>query len=142
MTSVPASAERHIHAVVVQLDTALQQLPTPIHAYNGTRPDADTTCVVVHGSPGEVSGNLGDRFADITVPFQVTAVGIGPEQAQTYADAARAALLTDTPPAVAGRAVWPLWQLPGGAQPVVRDDTVNPSLWIATCLFAIKSNPA
>lgn len=142
MTSVPASAEPHIRAVVTTLDAALQQLPTPIHAYNGTRPDADTTCVVVHGSPGEASGPLGDRFADIQVDFQVTAVGTGPEQAQAYADAARAALLTDAPPAVAGRYVWRLWQLPGGAQPVVRDDTVNPPLWIATCQYAIKSNPA
>jgi hypothetical protein len=140
MTSTPAPAEPHIRAVVGQLDTELQLLPTPIHAYNGTRPDADTTCVVVHGSPGEVSGPLGDRFADIQIDFQVTAVGTGPEQAQTYADAARAALLTDTPPAVAGRAVWRLWQL--AAQPVVRDDTVQPPLWIATAQYAIKSNPA
>lgn len=140
MTSIPAAALPHIQAVVATLDTALQLLTTPIHAYLGTRPDADTTCVVVHGIPGQVSGSLGDRYADIQLDFQVTAVGTGPEQAQDYADAARRALLAVPPPAVAGRAVWPLWQT--AAQPAVRDDTVNPPLWIATAQYVIKSNPA
>jgi len=140
VTSIPADSEPHIRAVVDALSTALQLLPTPIHAYLGTRPDDDTTCVVVHGTPGQVSGSLGDRYADIQLDFQATAVGTGPEQAQAYADATRRALLAVPPPAVTGRAVWPLWQT--AAQPVARDDTVNPALWIATAQYVIKSNPA
>lgn len=139
MTSVPASAQPHISAVQAVLEAALQQLPMPIHAYIGQRPDADTNCVVVHGAPGMPSGSLGDRFADLTITVQVTAVGTGPEQATAYADAARAALLT-SPLAVTGRVVWPAWQL--ADQPVTRDDTVQPPLWIATAQYSIKSNPA
>lgn len=121
------------------LTTAMAALPTPINVYNGTRPDTDTTCVIVHGSPGTPSGPLGDRYADITVPIQLTAVGNGPEQATAYADAARAALLM-ADLTVPGRAVWHPWQT--GEQPVNRDDTVKPPLWIATAQYAIKSNPA
>jgi len=139
MTSTPASAEPHIRAVQAVLEAALQALPTPIHAYIGTRPDADSTCVVIHGGLGDPSGSLGDRFADLTVPVQLTAVGTGPEQAAAYADAARAALLTASL-TVAGRAVWPAWQT--ASQPVLRDDTVQPPLWIATAQYSIKSNPA
>lgn len=138
--TAPAASEPHIAAIVTAADTALQTLPTPRHAYNGTRPDADTICAVIYGSPGMASGPLGDRFADIQIDFQVTAVGTGPEQAQYIADACKAALLATPPPAVAGRAVWPLWQT--AAQPVQRDDTVQPALWIATAQYAIKSNPA
>lgn len=138
MTTIP-EAEPHIRAVQAVLEAALQALPTPIHAYIGTRPDADTTCVVIHGSPGDLSGSLGDRFSDLVIPLQLTAVGEGPEQASAYADAARSALLTASL-AVAGREVWPPW--PTGSQPVQRDDTVQPSLYTATAQYAIKSTPA
>lgn len=138
MTTIP-QAEPHIRAVQAVLEAAFEQLPTPIHAYIGSRPDADTTCVVIHGSPGDLSGSLGDRFADVSIPIQLTAVGEGPEQATAYADAARSALLTASL-AVTGRAVWPAWQT--ASQPTQRDDTVQPPLWIATAQYEIKSTPA
>ncbi|MGH3627269.1 MAG: hypothetical protein ACRDRL_07500, partial [Sciscionella sp.] len=131
--TAPAASQPHIAAVVAALDTALQALPTARRAYNAKRPDADTVCAVVYGSPGQVSGPLGDRFADLELDFQVTAVGDGPDQAQYIADAVRATLLAVPPPAVAGRAVWPLWQT--AAQPVQRDDTVQPALYIATAQY-------
>jgi hypothetical protein len=138
--TAPAPSEPHVTAVVLAADTALQALPTARHAYNGTRPDTDTVCAVIYGSPGQSSGSLGDRFADLQIDFQVTAVGKGPEQALYIADACKAALLATPPPAVAGRSVWPLWQT--AAQPVQRDDTVQPALWIATAQYVIKSTPA
>lgn len=138
--TAPAASEPHIAAVVLALDAALQALPTQRHAYNGTRPDADTSCAVVFGTPGQSSGPLGDRFADLQCDFQVTAVGAVPEEAMYIADVARIALLSTPPPAVTGRAVWPLWQT--AAQPVQRDDTVQPALYIATSQYVIKSNPA
>jgi hypothetical protein len=95
--------------------------------------------VVVHGGPGDLSGSLGDRFADISIPIQLTAVGEGPEQASAYADAARAALLSSAL-VVVGRSVWPPWQT--ASQPTLRDDTVQPPLWISTAQYLIKSNPA
>lgn len=142
MTSTPAKAEPHVRAVVELLDAGLQALPVPapIHAYNGERKGGDRRCVVVYGDPGQPSGSLGDRYSDIQITLQVTAVGEGPEQAAAYADDARALLLTDTPPAVAGRHVLPLWQI--AQQPVRRDDKVMPPLWIATAQYAIKSTPA
>lgn len=139
MTSLPAPTEPHVRAVAEVLNAALATLPVPIKAYLGTRPDDDQTCVVVHSAPGTPSGPLGDRFADLTITVQLTAVGTGPEQALAYADAAAAALL-GTIPMVPGRWVWPPWFL--GSQPVVRDDTVNPPLYVATAQYAIKSNPA
>ena len=147
MTSVPPDAEPHVRAVRDALAAYLATLPTPtgstfgpgIAAYIGTRPDADTHCVVVHGSPGDLSGTLGDRYADIVVPVQLTAVGEGPEQAAAYADSARKALLTAAL-TVSGRRVWPARQV--ASQPVLRDDTVQPPLWIATAQYEITSNPA
>lgn len=140
MTSTPAAAEPHVRAVVALLNTALAALPTPIKAYNGERAPGDSTCVVVHGAPGTPSGSLGDRYSDLQIDnLQITAVATGPEQAQAYTDAARAALLT-AQITVTGRQVWPAWQ--SGEQPVTRDDTVNPPLWIATAQYSIKSTPA
>lgn len=139
MTSIPADAEPHVRAVVELLNAALALLPTPIRAYHGRRPDADQTCVVVHGSTGTPSGSLGDRFADLDIPIQLTAIATGPEQALAYACAARAALLT-TPISVPGRALYPAWQT--GEQDPLRDESVNPPLWIATAQYALKSNPA
>ena len=138
--TAPALSQPHIAAVLLAVDAALQALPTPRHAYNAKRPDEDTACAVIYGPPGDVSGPLGDRFADLQLDFQVTAVGTGPDQALYIADAARAALLATPPPAVAGRAVWPLWQT--AAQLVQRDDTVQPALYIATAQYVMKSNPA
>jgi len=140
MTSMPASAEPHIRAVQAVLEAALQALPTPIHAKIGKRDDDETRVVVIHGSPGDIApGSLGDLFSDLTIPIQLTAVGTGPEQATAYADAARVALLT-TPLAVAGRRIWQPWQV--ASQPVQRDDTVQPELWICTAQYEFKSTPA
>lgn len=138
MTTIP-EAEPHIRAVQAVLEAALQLLPTPIHAKIGQRDDAETKVVVIHGSPGDLSGSLGDRFSDIVIPIQLTAVGEGPEQVSAYADAARSALLGASL-TVTGRKIWPAW--PGASQPVLRDDTVQPPLWIATAQYAIKSTPA
>lgn len=139
MTSVPASAEPHIRAVQAALNAAFEALPTVIKAHIGKRPDNDTNCVVIYGSLGELSGTLADRYADITIPIQLTAVGVGPEQATAYADAARVALLTASL-AVDGRRVRPAKQV--ADQPVRRDDTVQPELYVATAQYEITSNPA
>jgi hypothetical protein len=138
--TAPASAEPHIRAVQAVLEVALQALPTPIHAKIGKREDSETNVVVIHGSPGDITaGSLGDLYSDLTIPIQLTAVGTGPEQASAYADAARAALLTASL-TVAGRT----FQRPRqtGSQPVQRDDTVQPELWISTAQYEIKSTPA
>lgn len=137
--TAPAASEPHVRAIVGMLDAALSALTPPRHAYNAQRGEGDSACAVVHAPPGQVSGSLGDRFADIQIDFQVTAVGNGPEQALAIADVVRATLL-GTRPTIAGRAVWPLWQT--GSQPDQRDDTVQPPLFIATAQYAIKSNPA
>lgn len=135
MTSVPAKAQPHIAAVVAMLEAALS-----INVYVGRREDNDTTCVVVRGSPNHPFGSLGDRYADASVLFQVTAVGLGEEQATAFADDVQAVLLTDTPPSVTGRVAWPIQFV--ASQPVTRDDSVMPPLWFATAQYAIKSNPA
>lgn len=138
--TAPASAEPHVRAVQAVLEAALQLLPTPIHAKIGSRDDDETNVVVIHGSVGDIApGSLGDIYSDLTIPIQLTAVGEGEEQATAYADAARAALLTASL-TVAGREVWRPRQ--AASQPVQRDDTVQPPLWIATAQYEIKSTPA
>lgn len=136
MTSVPAPAQPHIAAVVAILEAALS-----VNVYVGRRgDDNDTTCVIVRGTPNAPFGSLGDRYADANVLFQVTAVGIGEEQATAFADDVQAALLTDARPSVPGRVAWPVQFV--ASQPVTRDDSVMPPLYIATAQYAIKSNPA
>jgi hypothetical protein len=135
VTSVPAPAQPHIAAVVAMLEAALL-----INVYNGRRGDGDTTCVVVRGTPNVPFGSLGDRYADANVLFQVTAVGVGEEQATAYADEVQAVLLTDARPSVPGRVAWPVQFV--ASQPVIRDDSVMPPLYIATAQYSIKSNPA
>lgn len=135
MTSVPAPAQPHIAAVVAMLDAALS-----INVYVGRREDNDTTCVIVRGSPNAPFGSLGDRYSDASVLFQVTAVGVGEEQATAFADEVQAALLTDARPSVPGRVAWPIQFV--ASQFPTRDDSVMPPLYMATAQYAIKSNPA
>jgi hypothetical protein len=70
--------------------------------------------------------------------YQVTSVGVGPEQAMWAADATSASLAVGVP-SVSGRRVWKTVQ--EGSQPVRRDDT-STGLWYATNQYLTRSDPA
>lgn len=97
-------------------------------AYTVLWPDA--------GTPG---GSLGDRHADLLLEFQVTAVGQTAVQALWMQSTARAVLLGQTP-VIAGRLVWPLWEV--SSQYAQRDDDETPPVFYATAVYQMRSGPA
>jgi hypothetical protein len=70
--------------------------------------------------------------------YQITAIGVGPEQAMWVHDALAVTLLTEVP-VVAGRRCWPAMQ--EAAQQVRRDST-STDFWIATSQWVTRSDPA
>jgi hypothetical protein len=93
---------------------------------------------VLWPDPGIPEGSLGDRHSDLTVGFQVTAVGQTGVQALWMQSTARNVLLGQTP-TVAGRLVWPLWV--EDAQFVLRDDDETPALYYATAQYKLRTGP-
>jgi hypothetical protein len=71
--------------------------------------------------------------------YQITSVGVGPEQASWVADRVAAALLDGTPPTVSGRRVWKTVEV--GVQPVRRDDA-STGLFYATAQYLTRSDAA
>lgn len=105
-------------------------------------PPEDAPFAVAHPEPGDVwSARLHGRQASVELDFLVHAVGTGPEQALWVGDRVRKALLGGDPPIVAGRYVYPIGMVPGSRQPVERDDTVQPPLYVAVCGYRLKSEP-
>ncbi len=84
------------------------------------------------------TGPLRDGQADVTLVFQLTSVGITEDQAGTYRDAIRAALLTATL-TVAGRHINRIELGVGGA--VDRDPDESPPLFYAVDEFHVLSTP-
>ena len=132
-TSIP-EAEPHAGALKQLLvDAGLQ-------AGVGGAPDGVAApYVVLYPDPGVTSGTLGSLHTILTMFVQVTAVGVGAEQALQQHDKARTALLGATV-TVPGRVVHPIRG--GDAQPVRRDDGVQPPLWVATAGYTVVSDPA
>lgn len=134
MVSVPASAGPHATALKAQLVAAGLSV-----GYGRAPASASAPYVVLYPDSGTPEGTLGDRFCDLLMDFQVTAVGRMPEEAMYQADKARIALLGSVP-TVTGRTVQPLWQR--DSQPVLRDDDVTPPLFYATAQYQLRSEPA
>lgn len=121
---------------------ALQQILTATGLAVGIGVAPDNTAapyVVLYADPGMLEGSVGNPNETLLVTFQISAVGVGGEQALQQADRARAALLAG-PPTVPGRSVQPLWLL--DSQPVRRDDQVQPPLFVATAQYRMRSDPA
>ncbi len=95
-------------------------------------------CIVYDIAGGDLDGPLGDPYADVDWPFQVTCVGRLADEARRMADKVRVAL--DAPVTVAGRAVRVVPD--GGLGPVARDDeTAGPPLWYCTPRFRLYTTP-
>ena len=132
--TAPAAAEPHMRAIGAALVAAGLSVGV------GEAPSTDPPHVVVYADPGLTEGSLGRPYDTVVITVQITAVGVGAEQAVQQADLARAVLLTVPAPAVPGRYIHPLWVL--DAQPVRRDDQVRPALFVATAQYRMRSDPA
>lgn len=84
-------------------------------------------------------GPLNDPDADWQLPYQVTSVGVGPEQAQGVADYLRGLVDAAGFLTVAGRSLWlARWTRLGAPQ---RDDTVQPPLHYVTEDLLLTTTP-
>lgn len=84
-------------------------------------------------------GPLADPDADWVLPYQITSVGVGPEQAQGLADLARATL-QGTPLTVSGRSIWRVAINQLGV--IARDDAFQPPLHFTADTVEVQSTPA
>jgi hypothetical protein len=96
--------------------------------------------MVVYPLGGPFDGTLGDPDDDADLQWQVTCVGETREQTEWLADLCIGALV-GKPLTVAGRAVQRV-QLDDAAAGVRADDTVQPTVFIATPRFRALSTPA
>lgn len=130
---------------------ALLTLLAGLPVGDGIKPDAggfpggDSTAqfvpyAVLHsGILADVSGPVGDPFADTSSEYQITAVGETAAQARAVADKARGLILAATL-VVSGRHVQLVRWV--HSLPAQRDDDVIPPLFYAVDLYAVDSAPA
>jgi hypothetical protein len=133
---VVAEVEPHVRAT---LEMVRDRVTFPVGL--SVAPDGtEAPYLVAHPDPGDVeAARLCGRRSRITVYTIWHAVGSGPEQALWVADRARVALLGD-PPVLTGRKVYRLVQ--EGSEPVRRDNTVQPPLYLAVFETGMFSDPA
>lgn len=133
---VRASAREHADAILVLIRAAGVTAGLAEAAS-----DASPPYVVLHPDPGHGAGGaIGDPSAHFRLDFQLTAVGESAEQALWVSDRACSAV-NRAVPAVSGRAPWPVWA-DERPQPVRRDDTVTPPLFIAVTRWCLRTEPA
>lgn len=136
--TAPAPVLPHLTGLQALLDA---QLPAAVGVHIGGAPaSAVLPYVVLYSREIIPEGPLGDRYRDLLLEFQASCVGAGPEQALDVAGKVPAVLLTQLP-AVAGRTVQPLWQVPSG-EALRRDDDVNPPLYFLPLVFQMRTEPA
>lgn len=139
--TAPAPVRAHVDGLMALLAAQLGGLGEAVAVYRAKAPAAAVPpYVVLYAGPGRHEGSLGDRFRDLFLEFQITAVGTTSEQAEWAADAARLVLLT-MQPTVPGRQVQPLWQV-DSSQPVARDDDVTPPLFYLPVIYQMRSDPS
>ena len=98
----------------------------------------ETPYVVLYPNPGDsVAESLKSPIGDMQIGFQLTCVGESVEQALWCHDKARAAVDHVTP-TVSGRTCWPIWS-DEQSQPVRRDDSINPPLFVAISRWSLRS---
>ncbi|MGW4406518.1 hypothetical protein ACWEJ6_20990 [Nonomuraea sp. NPDC004702] len=134
--SAPLESRPLVNAILAMIDAAL---PNTIGIYWAMAPqNASMPYAVLYPDVGMES--FADRSLSDDAPndlrFQVTSVGVTPEQAALVADKIATSLLT-TVPTVPGRRVRPIRQ--EGAQPVQREDASTP-LFFATAQYLVRSD--
>lgn len=132
-----ADALPHAQAVRDELEA---RLPAAIAVGLGTAEGLVPPYVVLYPDAGADESSSLVPNTDVVVFIPLHGVGSGPEQALWVMDHVRA-VLTGAQPAVAGRAVQPMWQ-EQGPTPLQRDDDVQPPLFLSFAEYGIRSTPA
>ena len=133
--SIPES-EPHVAAVIAKLKA---EVPVLIKVADGVGPAADPPYLAVYPDAGDVEDPfLSGNRSKLTIGFIINAVGAGPQQARWALDKARLVMLSSTPVAVAGRKTHRMRQTLSGV-PIVRDESTQPPLYIATAGFRLMS---
>lgn len=128
----------HDHTEALRAKLAANSASIPVGV--GKPPQDAAPYYVLYRLPtSEVDGDLGDPDADWLLLYQVTTVGVGPEQAEDLSDLARATL-QGTPLAVAGRSIWRVAIASLGQ--LVRDDGVQPPVWMVPDTVEVQTVPA
>ncbi|WP_326642871.1 hypothetical protein OG884_05770 [Streptosporangium sp. NBC_01755] len=144
MTIPIAPTAPHTDAVVA----AIAAIPMPVErakkpAGGGWQGDPGTSdyvpYAVVYPSPGVPDGNEAEPLEYLDYSAQINIWGITEPQAERVADLVRAALIGRRL-TVAGRSTYRV-QTPGGP-PIRRDDSVQPSTYLAVVEIAFRSQPA
>ena len=125
-----------VAAVKTQLDTGT----VPAFLSEGPKPPAPPT-VVFHPSPGVFVGSLGSPDSDLELKFQTTCVGDTPGQALRVHDLTVGLLLRVALTITTGVVTFPIWQVPGSQQPVMRDDDLAEPLFYVTCQWVAHAIP-
>jgi hypothetical protein len=135
LTSSIGEAGPHITAIIDQLEA---ELPPNILVRYGIAPTENPPYVSIFPDAGLVdSSRLCMSNNDIQVGFLVHAVGVGPEQCMWAMDKTRAALVGQVLP-VPGRVTHRITQSLG-PQPMTRDLTSQPPVWLQVAGFSISS---
>ena len=130
-------AEPHIRAMQALLDV---NLPPSISVTVGVGV-GPLPRVVMYPDPGDVqAARLDGQREHLEMHVLLHAVGVGPEQATWASDRAREVLL-GVPPVVPGRRVHRLTQTMA-PPPIVRDDDVNPPLFLQVTEYRLVSDPS
>jgi hypothetical protein len=126
-----------VDAVMARLEGA-----TTFASYlsTGPTPPVGRVCIV-HPSPGDPDGVLGDPDRNSRLEFQTTCIGTTGEQALWTHDQVVARLnrqvLSGT-----GFVTYPTRIVSGSPQPVRRDDTLANPLYLVTCTWLVVAQPA
>jgi hypothetical protein len=120
------------------MDQLESELPSNILVRYGIAPTEKPPYISIFPDSGVVdSSRLCMSNNDIHVGFFVHAVGAGPEQCMWAMDKTRAALLGQVLP-VPGRRTYRITQSLG-PQPMTRDNTSQPPVWLQVAGFSISS---
>lgn len=130
--------ERHVAAIVEMLRTSLPAtVPVDLtDAPSGAAPPY----LVVHPDSGDVARDrlCGDR-ANLSLRFELEAVGAGAEQALWVLDQARAVVI-GARPTVEARTCAPIAQIDGST--LFRADALQPPTYVIDAVFRLFSQPA
>jgi hypothetical protein len=136
--STPIETSPVIAALLAMVEAALSGNP-PLYYADSPR-DAEGKYAVLYPDVGRKSQQHRNLLNDgpHELRYQITAIGVGPEQAVWVHDAIAVTLLTNVP-VVAGRRCWPASQ---EAAQQVRRDPQSTDYWVATSQWVTRSDPA